>query len=169
MIRYPTMPASHRTTSKSATYSARGRPLAFVIQALDYCEKTRSRVNASLGATSLATIMQIGRMRYGVTLGARSRDRGRVAGPPRQTAPFCRSTTKPQHRPCVAANLAASARLHEPRPNDRQLIECARHPNPAPTNWPATLTIIRKKWVGRPTGEQLTIAYTNERGHVARD
>jgi len=37
-------------------------------QALDYCEKARSRVNASLGATSLATIMEMVACGYGVTL-----------------------------------------------------------------------------------------------------
>ena len=37
-------------------------------QALDYCAKARSRVNASLGATSLATIMQMVACGYGVTL-----------------------------------------------------------------------------------------------------
>ncbi len=37
-------------------------------QALDYCTKARSRVNASLGATSLATIMEMVACGYGVTL-----------------------------------------------------------------------------------------------------
>jgi len=37
-------------------------------QALDYCTQARSRVNASLGATSLATIMQMVASGYGVTL-----------------------------------------------------------------------------------------------------
>jgi len=37
-------------------------------QALDYCTQARSRVNASLGATSLATIMQMVACGYGVTL-----------------------------------------------------------------------------------------------------
>jgi LysR family hydrogen peroxide-inducible transcriptional activator len=37
-------------------------------QALDYCAKVRSRVNASLGATSLTTIMQMVACGYGVTL-----------------------------------------------------------------------------------------------------
>jgi LysR family hydrogen peroxide-inducible transcriptional activator len=37
-------------------------------QALDYCAQARSRVNAGLGATSLATIMQMVACGYGVTL-----------------------------------------------------------------------------------------------------
>jgi LysR family hydrogen peroxide-inducible transcriptional activator len=37
-------------------------------QALDYCSKARNRVNASLGATSLTTIMQMVACGYGVTL-----------------------------------------------------------------------------------------------------
>jgi LysR family transcriptional regulator, hydrogen peroxide-inducible genes activator len=37
-------------------------------QALDYCAKVRSQVNASLGATSLTTIMQMVACGYGVTL-----------------------------------------------------------------------------------------------------
>jgi LysR family hydrogen peroxide-inducible transcriptional activator len=37
-------------------------------QALDYCAKARNRVNASLGATSLTTIMQMVACGYGVTL-----------------------------------------------------------------------------------------------------
>ena len=92
-------------------------------QALAFWTTSRGDLPASLGATSLATVMQMVANGYGVTLLPDVAAERRSARQPRQTLALYRPRTGADDRARLAADIAASARLRGARPGSCRNVE----------------------------------------------
>ena len=80
-------------------------------QALAYCADGRRDGGLGLGATSLATVMQMVANGYGVTLVPQVAVDGRGARRAGEAPALCAAAARPHHRSRLAAHLAAQGRF----------------------------------------------------------